>query len=89
MDWASLSYVFVHFHRGNSKYHYYGIRVKPGSDLTNVSDDGSPVAARSQGTKRTKAPQRSENSVNSDNSNPPPTQVSDFQVACGRVDFKV
>ncbi|XP_034241511.1 DNA-binding protein RFX2 isoform X2 [Thrips palmi] len=60
--------------RGNSKYHYYGIRVKPGSDLTNVSDDGSPVAPRSQGTKRSKAPQRSENSASSDNSNPPPAQ---------------
>lgn len=27
--------------RGNSKYHYYGIRVKPGSDLVSVSDDKS------------------------------------------------
>lgn len=25
--------------RGNSKYHYYGIRVKPGSNLASVSDD--------------------------------------------------
>lgn len=25
--------------RGNSKYHYYGIRVKPGSSLASVSDD--------------------------------------------------
>lgn len=28
--------------RGNSKYHYYGIRVKPGSDLVSVSDEKSP-----------------------------------------------
>lgn len=25
--------------RGNSKYHYYGIRVKPGSNLVNMMDD--------------------------------------------------
>lgn len=25
--------------RGNSKYHYYGIRVKPGSSLVNAMDD--------------------------------------------------
>lgn len=25
--------------RGNSKYHYYGIRVKPGSSLVNMMDD--------------------------------------------------
>lgn len=83
---AFVSNVWIYFHRGNSKYHYYGIRVKPGSELTNVSDDGSPVAPRSQGTtKRTKAPTtRSENSVSSDNSNPPPTQVSGLQLISGR-----
>lgn len=27
--------------RGNSKYHYYGIRVKPGSDLVSVADEKS------------------------------------------------
>lgn len=25
--------------RGNSKYHYYGIRIKPGSSLTNISEE--------------------------------------------------
>ncbi|KAG7163691.1 Transcription factor RFX3-like [Homarus americanus] len=34
--------------RGNSKYHYYGIRVKPTSQLINVNDDGSPVSLRQQ-----------------------------------------
>lgn len=27
--------------RGNSKYHYYGIRIKPSSSLLTVNDDGS------------------------------------------------
>ncbi|CAL4071843.1 unnamed protein product [Meganyctiphanes norvegica] len=35
--------------RGNSKYHYYGIRVKPTSPLNNLSDDGSPVSLRHGG----------------------------------------
>ncbi|XP_052121693.1 DNA-binding protein RFX2 isoform X3 [Frankliniella occidentalis] len=61
--------------RGNSKYHYYGIRVKPGSQLTNVSDDGSPVTPRSQASKRTKALQRSESTANSEHSSPPSVQT--------------
>lgn len=28
-------------YRGNSKYHYYGIRVKPGSNLTGSMDESS------------------------------------------------
>lgn len=34
--------------RGNSKYHYYGIRVKPGSSLNQLAlgDDGNPVGIR-------------------------------------------
>ncbi len=28
--------------RGNSKYHYYGIRVKPTSILNNISEDSPP-----------------------------------------------
>lgn len=35
--------------RGNSKYHYYGIRIKPTSPLINVNDDGSPITIRSSG----------------------------------------
>ncbi|XP_055615716.1 DNA-binding protein RFX2 isoform X2 [Toxorhynchites rutilus septentrionalis] len=31
--------------RGNSKYHYYGIRIKPGSALNNAMDDGKPMNA--------------------------------------------
>lgn len=44
--------------RGNSKYHYYGIRVKPGSSLMNVDDSGSRVvltsnnSGKAQGTVR-------------------------------------
>ncbi|KAL3267790.1 hypothetical protein HHI36_006919, partial [Cryptolaemus montrouzieri] len=33
--------------RGNSKYHYYGIRVKPGSSLVNVDDSGNRVVVAS------------------------------------------
>ncbi|XP_063853512.1 DNA-binding protein RFX2-like isoform X4 [Scylla paramamosain] len=36
--------------RGNSKYHYYGIRIKPTSPLINVNDDGSPITVRHQGS---------------------------------------
>ncbi|KAJ1531999.1 hypothetical protein ONE63_000633 [Megalurothrips usitatus] len=60
--------------RGNSKYHYYGIRVKPGSQLTTVADDGSPVTSRPQGTKRAKVPQRTESNASSDHPSPPSAQ---------------
>lgn len=39
----------MHGNRGNSKYHYYGIRIKPTSPLINVNDDGSPITIRSSG----------------------------------------
>ncbi|KAJ8984793.1 hypothetical protein NQ317_003707 [Molorchus minor] len=45
--------------RGNSKYHYYGIRVKPGSSLMNMEDPGGRVilntsnnTGKAQGTVR-------------------------------------
>ncbi|CAH1122629.1 unnamed protein product [Ceutorhynchus assimilis] len=44
--------------RGNSKYHYYGIRVKPGSPLMNIEDPSSKVtlnsssSGKAQGTVR-------------------------------------
>ncbi|KAJ8911375.1 hypothetical protein NQ315_014206 [Exocentrus adspersus] len=45
--------------RGNSKYHYYGIRVKPGSSLMNMEDPSSRVvltttnsSGKAQGTVR-------------------------------------
>lgn len=34
--------------RGNSKYHYYGIRIKPTSILNQLSEDGTSVAVRPQ-----------------------------------------
>lgn len=34
--------------RGNSKYHYYGIRIKPGSSLINVVVDEKPTTNTSQ-----------------------------------------
>ena len=37
----------VVFCRGNSKYHYYGIRVKPDSPLARLTDD-TQVAMRQQ-----------------------------------------
>lgn len=42
--------VFFLYYRGNSKYHYYGIRVKPNSPLNQLSDDGSSIAVRQQQT---------------------------------------
>ncbi|MCL4126244.1 UNVERIFIED_CONTAM: hypothetical protein GTU68_015656 [Idotea baltica] len=35
--------------RGNSKYHYYGIRVRSTSNLNNLSEDGTPINFRHQG----------------------------------------
>lgn len=35
--------------RGNSKYHYYGIRVKPGSSLTSIEEMGSRNVSNSSG----------------------------------------
>lgn len=32
---------FHTYHRGNSKYHYYGIRVKPGSALPSVEESST------------------------------------------------
>lgn len=34
--------------RGNSKYHYYGIRIKPGSSLNNIAVDEKPTISSSQ-----------------------------------------
>lgn len=34
--------------RGNSKYHYYGIRIKPGSSLNNIVVDEKPAISSSQ-----------------------------------------
>ncbi|XP_018564569.1 DNA-binding protein RFX2 isoform X1 [Anoplophora glabripennis] len=36
--------------RGNSKYHYYGIRVKPGSSLMNMEDPSSRVVLTTSNT---------------------------------------
>jgi len=40
------------FYRGNSKYHYYGIRVKPTSMLNQLSVEDSPPSIRHQNGKR-------------------------------------
>jgi regulatory factor X 1/2/3 len=34
--------------RGNSKYHYYGIRIKPGSNLVNVVVDEKVASSANQ-----------------------------------------
>uniref|UniRef100_T1JBB3 RFX-type winged-helix domain-containing protein n=1 Tax=Strigamia maritima TaxID=126957 RepID=T1JBB3_STRMM len=49
--------------RGNSKYHYYGIRVKPSSSLNQMAEDVGTMALRQQPmnqSKRFKATQKSE-----------------------------
>jgi len=40
--WLILLTVFL-FIRGNSKYHYYGIRIKPNSLLNDFKEEGSPL----------------------------------------------
>lgn len=49
----------IWFLRGNSKYHYYGIRVKPGSSLTTVEETGVRNAPGSAGGVKTQGTVRS------------------------------
>ncbi|XP_071443815.1 DNA-binding protein RFX2 isoform X2 [Hetaerina americana] len=59
--------------RGNSKYHYYGIRVKPNSSLNQLSEDGTTIAVgprqmqggNSQGGVNTQASQKRYKSLSS------------------------
>lgn len=48
--WVFFFYVTVFFssRRGNSKYHYYGIRVKPDSPLNRLQEDMQYMALRQQ-----------------------------------------
>ena len=51
MNFVSQSYfiMFTNFFcRGNSKYHYYGIRIKSSSILNQYQDDGGHTAMRQQ-----------------------------------------
>lgn len=41
-------YLFFLYQRGNSKYHYYGIRVKPDSPLNRLQEDMQYMAMRQQ-----------------------------------------
>lgn len=52
---------FISIFRGNSKYHYYGIRIKASSPLSRMQDDVSFTAMRHPGThaKRLVKPKRS------------------------------
>ncbi|XP_031634493.1 DNA-binding protein RFX2 isoform X1 [Contarinia nasturtii] len=49
--------------RGNSKYHYYGIRVKPGSNLETTNDDKTQAPNNSQAHQHTITPQSASNTV--------------------------
>ena len=46
-DFLSLMFVVLLW-RGNSKYHYYGIRVKPDSPLNRLQEDMQYMAMRQQ-----------------------------------------
>ncbi|XP_054168340.1 DNA-binding protein RFX2-like isoform X2 [Oppia nitens] len=50
--------------RGNSKYHYYGIRVKPGSPLARLNDIGSTVVG-SESTPPAKRAKTNSNAIGS------------------------
>lgn len=52
--------------RGNSKYHYYGIRVKPGSSLMNMEDSGNRVVLTTSGSGKAQGTVRPFNKRNSD-----------------------
>lgn len=47
LDWF-LFFFFTKSTRGNSKYHYYGIRVKPDSPLNRLQEDTQYMAMRQQ-----------------------------------------
>lgn len=54
--------------RGNSKYHYYGIRVKPNSPLASLNEDGtSRQQSGNSQAKRFKFNQKQESSYNENN----------------------
>ncbi|XP_069976138.1 transcription factor RFX3-like, partial [Penaeus vannamei] len=59
---------------GNSKYHYYGIRVKPTSPLVNLADDGTPLSLRQQNSgshnKKTQQQQQQQSQQQQQQSNP-------------------
>lgn len=50
--------------RGNSKYHYYGIRVKPGSSLASASDDKPQTSSNAQSHSNNLSHQSSSSSSN-------------------------
>ena len=43
-------YPVMFYSRGNSKYHYYGIRLKPDSPLNRLQEDTQYMAMRQQPT---------------------------------------
>lgn len=49
--------------RGNSKYHYYGIRVKPGSSLATASDEKPQTSGNIQSHINSQQHQLSSNSI--------------------------
>lgn len=49
--------------RGNSKYHYYGIRVKPGSSLASTNDEKPQTSTSSQAHANTLTHQSTSSSV--------------------------
>lgn len=48
MDWNDLKHLLSPPVRGNSKYHYYGLRIKAGSSLLRLMEDQQHLAMRQQ-----------------------------------------
>lgn len=48
MDWSDIQHLLSTPVRGNSKYHYYGLRIKAGSSLLRLMEDQQHLAMRQQ-----------------------------------------
>lgn len=73
--------------RGNSKYHYYGIRIKPGSSLTHISDEPVVNTPRAGGGNNKRFKQspgtKSENQYESSGNHNTSPQTNDNQQYLG------
>lgn len=71
--------------RGNSKYHYYGIRVKPGSNLASTNEEKPQTSNNSQTHQSTLTHQSTSGSVGKSRKSASKTESYE---ACSQVCFK-
>lgn len=72
--------------RGNSKYHYYGIRVKPGSTLASTNDEKPQTSSSPQTHPNVVTHQQTSNSVGRPRKS---TSKTESYEACSQVRFSI